>query len=222
MGPRRSSISNLKLSGKFGKGGVKLGKLHPILEPLKESDDEGDLRGMQRQSKSVPDLHSSRGISREGREERLGVKERRSDPFHDFLNGSPIKRPSNSKVGESDDDSDKTKKVTKSTIAEELRRLRQDDRDFKEGFRNLQAKSKHEGSLSGGVSLLQGDVDSKLLLSRNCRTNVELPSLPSAHQELQKLQELIKKQQRDLGFLAKEEESEDEKEFKSAFRSLLK
>jgi len=208
--------------GKFGSGGMKLGKLRPILEPVIECDDDGPVKGMQRESKSLPDLHGSRVVSREGREERPAARERRSDPFYDFLNGSPIKMPSSSKGDESDNEFEQTKKVTKATIAEELRRLRQDDRDFKQGFRSLQAKSKHEGSVCGGVSLLQGDVDSKSLYSRNCKTNVKLPSLPSANQELQKLQELMKKQQRDLGFLAKEEESADDKEFKSAFRSLLK
>merc|ERR1739848_231413 len=70
------------------------------------------------------------------------------------------------------------------TIAEEIWRLRQDDRDLKQGFRNLQAKSsmiKHEGLFSGGVSLLQGEVDPKPVLSRSCKNNMKLPSLPSAN-----------------------------------------
>lgn len=230
MGQRPASMSNLKLSGKLPKVGAKLCKLPPILEPTDESGNEGSFRGMKRGCQSVPDLQSNRpdsgrGVSRESKEERIGGSRRSADPFHDFLHGSPQKMPSKiSKVGESEDDV-QNKKVTKATIAEEIRRLRQDDRDFKQGFRSLQAKSsmiKHEGMLSGGVSLLQGDIDTKPALSRS-KNNVKLPSLPTANHELLKLQELMKKQQRELGFLDdKKEEADDEKEFKSAFRSLLK
>jgi hypothetical protein len=213
-------MSDLKLSGKLGRGKVKLGKLPPIVEPLNESDNEGSLRGMERTFKSVPDLSSGGDVLWEGREERVASRERRADPFHDFLHGSPVKMPSHSKGGEPENNGFDIKKVTKATIAEELRRLRQDDRVFKEGFRDLRTKGKHEGFLSGGVSLLQGDVDAKTALSRS-KGCVKLPSLPTANQELQKLQELMRKQHRDLGFI-KEEEPEHHKEFRSAFRSFLK
>merc|ERR1712224_1119795 len=112
----------------------------------------------------------------------------------------------------------KAKKVTKETIAEEIRLLRQDDRDLKQGFRSLQAKSsmiKHEGLLSGGVSLLQNEVDPKPVLSRSVKSNIKLPSLPSANQELQKLQALMKQQHIELGFIDGPKEEELEEDFKS-------
>jgi len=226
MGPRSASMSNLKLSGKLPKAAAKPCTLPPIMEPANESVFDGSFQGMQRESKSVPDLHSSRldssrGLSRESKD----GSRRTADPFYDFLHGSPFKEPTIiGKVMESD--MEVPKKVTKATIAEELRRLRQDDRDLKQGFRNLQAKSsmiRREGVLSGGVSLLQGDSDAKPTLARSYKSNVKLPSLRTANLELHKLQELMKKQHRQLGFMEdSREELQEDKDFRSAFRSLLK
>jgi hypothetical protein len=215
-------MSHLKLSGKLPKSTGKICTLPPILEPAHEAGNDGSFRGMQKESKSVPDLQggrpdSSRGWSRESKD----GSRRTSDPFYDFLHGSPYKKPANcSKARDSEDEV--SKKVTKASITEQLQRLRQDDRDLKQGFRNLQAKSKHEGVHSGGVSLLPGDTDTKLTLARSGKSNVKLPSLPTANHELQKLQELMKKQHRELGFGDEPKKETDDKEFRSAFRSLLK
>lgn len=220
MGPKSASMSHLKLSGKLPKATRGLCTLPPILEPPVESGNDGAVRGMQRESKSVVDLHSartlrpdsSRGCSRESKD----GSRRTCDPFYDFLHGSPFKTPASiSKAKESEDEA--PKKVTRASIAEQLQRLKQDDRDFRQGFRNLQSKSKHEGVFSGGVSLLQGET-----LTRNGRSNVKLPSLPTANHELQKLQELMKKQHRELGFIDEPKEERDDQDFRSAFRSLLK
>merc|ERR1712216_368167 len=224
-------MSNLKLSGKLPKGAAKLCKLPPILEPPNESDNESFGQSM-RGCKSVPDLQSSKKPescqvkTREGKDERTGSRrsERCVDPFYDFLHGSPEKMSSNNRGRESEDDGT-NKKVTKASIAEELRRLRQDDRVFKQDFRSLQAKSsliKHEGVVCGGVSLLHGDADMKPTLSRSSNVNVKLETLPTAKNEIQKLQELMKRQHRELGFTddPKEEKLEADKDFKSAFKSL--
>eukprot|EP00746_Dinoflagellata_sp_MGD_P073586 gnl/MRDRNA2_/MRDRNA2_29837_c0_seq1.p1 gnl/MRDRNA2_/MRDRNA2_29837_c0~~gnl/MRDRNA2_/MRDRNA2_29837_c0_seq1.p1 ORF type:complete len:259 (+),score=58.11 gnl/MRDRNA2_/MRDRNA2_29837_c0_seq1:71-778(+) len=217
MGPKSASMSHLKLSGKLPKVTRGLCTLPPILEPPNESGNACAVRAMQQESKSVTDLNSfrpdsSRGCSRESKD----GSRRTSDPFYDFLHGSPFKPQAGiGKARESEDEA--PKKVTKASIAEQLQRLRQDDRDLRQGFRSLQAKSKHEGVFSGGVSLLQGET-----LARNGKTNVKLPSLPTANHELQKLQELMKKQHRELGFTDEPKEDRDEQDFRSAFRSLLK
>jgi len=220
LGPRSSSLSNLRLSGKLPKAEKKLCKLPPILEPSTEACNEGSFQAMERNCKSVPNLH--RPESRDAKEERTGCR-RSADPFYDFLHGSPFKTPSsNSMVQESEIDT-KSQKVTKASIQEELRRIRQDDRIFKQDVRSLQSKSKHEGVIGGGVSLLHGDMDAKQTLSWGCKANTKLESLPTAKNEVQKLQELMKKQHRELGFLdTSQNEQEADKDFRSAFKLLLK